>query len=144
MSVLFQAKRRCVLRLVKPNLTSTGKLDLCRKAPPGFLHFRALHPSLRQGHHFHFQIVAQEVHLVPATRIRGVKGSFGLRQSKDQPATPGIHIFKPQNIAEKCPVRLGILAIENVRALSTGSPPGRHPLLEKFDTSRIINDCFAT
>jgi hypothetical protein len=66
----------------------------------------------------------------------GVECHFGGRQLEDQPPLPGIHPAKPQDVAEKRPIRLRIVAIEKY----VGSvdhpeslPRFRVPVLQLFE-----------
>jgi hypothetical protein len=44
--------------------------------------------------------------------IGGVNSGFGGRQSEDQPAAAGVHGTKAKNVAEKGPVCLRVVAVE--------------------------------
>jgi hypothetical protein len=75
-----------MLRLIKSNLATSGKQHLCDGTPARFLNVRALNLLLREGGHFGFQIVAQEIQFVSTILFSRVEGRFRRRQSKDQPA----------------------------------------------------------
>jgi hypothetical protein len=102
-----------MLRLIKANSASTGKPYLRDGTPPRFLNFGARDAFRRQGRHFGFQIVAQEIQFVGAALLRWVERGFCRRQTEDQPAAAHIHGFQAQYAAEKCAVRLGVFALDN-------------------------------
>ena len=80
---------------------------------------------LRDGSHLGLQIVAHEIEFVDAILIGRVKCSFCWRQGEEQPAMTSIHGFESEDIAKKCSIRFGILAVDNyVRA-------GNHLLSQK-------------
>jgi hypothetical protein len=107
-----------MLRLIKADLTPTGKPHLCNGTPSGFLNFRELNALLCEGSHFGFQIVAHEIEFRGATLIGWVDCGFCRRQGEDQPAMTRIHGFETEDIAKKCAVRLGVLTVDNY--VSTG------------------------
>jgi hypothetical protein len=102
-----------MFRLVEANATTAGKLHLCDGAPPFFLNFRALNVLLREGSHFGFQIVAQEIEFVDSIFIGRVKCRFRGRQGKDQPAVTGIHTFEAEDVTKEGTVRIGVFSVKN-------------------------------
>jgi hypothetical protein len=102
-----------MLRLIKPDLASTGEPHPRNGTPPLFLNVRALNSLLCEGSHFGFEIVAHEIEFVRATFIGRVNCGFRRGQGEDQPAMTGIHGFEIEDIAEKCAVRIGILTVDN-------------------------------
>src|SRR5712691_459631 len=102
-----------MLRLIKAKLAPTGKPHLRDGTPWCFLNFRALDVLLREGSHFGFQIVAHKIEFVDAIFIGRVEGGFCRRQGEDQPAMTRIHGSEPEDVAEKCAVRLGVFAVDN-------------------------------
>ena len=102
-----------MIRLIKVNLASAGKLNLRNGTPSCFLNFRALNVLLRQKSHFGFQIVAHEIEFVDTILIGRMECSFSPRQRKDQPAMTSIHRFEPEDVAEKCAVRLSVFTVNN-------------------------------
>jgi len=102
-----------MLRLIKADLASTGKPHLRNGTPSFFLNFRALNVLLREGSHFGFQIVAHEIEFVDAILIGRVESGFCRRQGEDQPAMTRIHGFEPEDVTEKCAVRLGVFTVHN-------------------------------
>ncbi len=98
-----------MLRLIKADLASTGKLHLRNGTPSCFLNFGAFNVLLREGSHFGFQIVAHEIEFVETVLIRRVECGFCRRQSEDQPAMARIHGFEPEDVAEKCTVTSAFL-----------------------------------
>ena len=79
-----------MLRLIKADLSPTGKPHLGNGAPSWFLNFRALNALLCEGSHFGFQIFAHEIEFV-GTLIGRVDCGFSRRQGEDQPAMTRIH-----------------------------------------------------
>src|SRR5260370_41459647 len=102
-----------MLRLIKADFASTGKPHLRNGTPSRFLNFRALNVFLREGSHFGFQIVAHEIEFVDTLLIGRVECGFCRRQGEDQPAMTRIHGLEPEDVAEKCAVRLGVLTVDN-------------------------------
>jgi len=102
-----------MLRLIKADLASTGKPHLRNGTPSFFLNFRALNVLLREGSHFGFQIAAHEIEFVDTILIGRVECGFGRRQGEDQPAMTRIHGFEPEDVTEKCAVRLGVFTVDN-------------------------------
>jgi hypothetical protein len=100
-------------RLIKADLASTGKPHLRDGAPWCFVNFRALNVLLREGSHFGFQIVRHEIEFVDTILIGRVECYFCRRQGEDQPAMTRIHVFEPEDVAEKCAVHLGVFTVDN-------------------------------
>jgi hypothetical protein len=102
-----------MLRLIKADLTPTGKRDLGNGAPSWFLNFRASDALLCEKSHFGFQIFAHEIEFVGATLIGWVDCGFSRWQGEDQPAMTRIHVLETEDIAEKCAVRVGVFTVED-------------------------------
>src|SRR5712692_5267138 len=102
-----------MLRLIQADFASTGKPHLRNGTPSCFLNLRALNALLRQGSHLGFQAVAHEIEFVGTILIGRVECGFCRRQSEDQPAMTRIHGLEPENVAEKCAVRFGVLTVDN-------------------------------
>ena len=102
-----------MFRLIKADLASTGKPHPRNGTPWCFLNFRALNVLLRERSHFGFQILAHEIEFVDTILIGRVKCSFCRRQGEDQPTMTRIHGFEPEDITEKCAVRLGVFTVDN-------------------------------
>jgi hypothetical protein len=100
-------------RLIEADLASTGKPPFRNGTPSRFLNRRAHNILLREGSHFGFQIVAHEIDFLGAPLIGRVDCGFCWRQGEDQSAVTGIHRCELENVAEKCSVRLGVLAVDN-------------------------------
>jgi hypothetical protein len=102
-----------MLRLIKADLASAGKLHLRNGTPSWFLNFRALDALLCEGSHFGFQIVAHEIEFVGTILIGRVECGFCRRQGEDQPTMTRVHGFELKDVAEKCAVRLGVFTVDN-------------------------------
>src|ERR1700674_200113 len=102
-----------MLRLIEADLASTGKPHLRNGTPSCFLNFRALNVLLRERSHFGFQIVAHEIEFVDTILVGRVKCGFCRRQREDQPAMTRIHGCEPEDVSEKCAVRLGVFTVNN-------------------------------
>jgi hypothetical protein len=102
-----------MLWLIKADPASTGKPNLRDGAPSCFLNVRALNALLRERSHLGLQIVAHEIEFVGTVLIGRVKCSFRWRQGEDQPAMTSIHGCESEDIAKKCSVRFGVLAVDN-------------------------------
>src|SRR5438445_3925683 len=102
-----------MLRLIKADLASAGKLHLRNGTPSWFLNFRALDALLCEGSDFGFQVVAHEIEFVDTILIGRVECGFCRRRGEDQPAMTRIHGFEPEYVAEKCAVRFGVFAVDN-------------------------------
>src|SRR5258707_15454940 len=106
-----------MLRLIKPDLASTGKPHLRNGTPSCFLNLRACNARLREGSHLGFQAVAQEIEFVGTIHIGWVERGFCWRQGENQPTMTCIHGFKPEDVAEECAVRLDVFtATDHVSA----------------------------
>jgi hypothetical protein len=102
-----------MLWLIKTDLTSAGKRHLRDGAPALLLNARALNALLCEGSYFGFQIVAHEIQFIGMTRIGRVECGFRRRESEDQPAMTRVHGLEAEDVAEKCAIRFGVLAIDN-------------------------------
>lgn len=102
-----------MLRLIKADLTSTRKPHLRDCTPSWLVNVRALNAFLRERNHFPLQIVAHEIEFVDTVLIGRVECEFCRRQGEDQPAMTGIDAFEPEDVAQKCAVRLGVLTVHN-------------------------------
>src|SRR5260370_38368976 len=103
-----------MLRLIEADLASAGKLHLCNGAPSCFLNCGAFDVLFREGGHFGFQVVAQEIEFVDNTIFVGrMECGFCRWQGEDQPAMPRIDGLESKDIAEKCAVRFGVFAVED-------------------------------
>src|SRR6267154_3271706 len=102
-----------MLGLIKADLSSAGKPHLRDRTPSLFLNVRTLNALRCEESHFYFQIVAHEIEFVSDILVRWMDCSFSWRQSEDQPAVTRIHAFETEDIAEKCTVQFGILAVDN-------------------------------
>src|ERR1700730_14223 len=102
-----------MLWLIEAEVASAGETDLRNGTPSLFLNFRALDALLREGSYLGFQIVAHEIEFVDTIPVGRVECGFCRRQSEDQPAMTCIHGFEPQDVAEKCAVRLGVFTVNN-------------------------------
>src|SRR5271170_6944237 len=103
-----------MLRLIEADVASTGKTHLRNRTPAFFLNCRALHALTREGRYLSLQIVAHEIEFVGATIAIGrVECGLCRREGEDQPAVTGIDRPKAEDIAEECPVRLGVFAVGN-------------------------------
>src|SRR6266404_3856293 len=101
-----------MLRLIKPDLASTGKPHLRNRSPSRFLHLRARNALVRERSHLGFQAVANKIKFVE-TLLGRVERDFRWRQREDQPTMPRIHGFEPEDVAEKCAVRLRVFTVDN-------------------------------
>jgi hypothetical protein len=117
-----------MLRLIKADLASTGKLHLRNGTPSCFLSFRALNALLGEGRHFGFQVVAHEIEVLGANLIGWVYCGFSGRQGEDQPAMTRIDGFETEDIAEKCAVRLGVLTVDDYVSARDHLPLPRNAL----------------
>jgi hypothetical protein len=58
---------------------------------------------------------------VPRYPVGRVNGDLGRRQLEDQPSVSGIHVREPQDVGDKGPIRLGVLAVkDHMRAAEHG------------------------
>src|SRR6266446_1291460 len=129
--------------LVKADRDCTWKRNLCNGTPSYFLNYRTNHVLHREGSHFGFQVVAHEVEFVDAILIGRVECGFCWWQGEDQPAMTRIHGPKPENLAEKCTVRLGVFAVDNHMGTGNHLPSKMYPELIAdcmlCGTSRTLN-----
>jgi hypothetical protein len=102
-----------MLRLIKADLASTGKAHLRNGTPSFFLNFRALNTLLRERSQLGFHIVAHEIEFVGAILLGRVECGFCRRQGENQPAMSRIYGFEPEDVTEKCAVRLGVPTVDN-------------------------------
>src|SRR5258705_10737981 len=113
-----------MFRLIEADLASTGKLHLCNGTPSCFLNCGAPNVLLREGGHFGFQVVADEIELVDDTIFIGrVECGFCRRQGEDQPAMTSIDGLEPEDIAEECAICLGVFAVEDYVSARDHMPP---------------------
>jgi hypothetical protein len=99
-----------VLRLVKTNRASSGKLDRGDGPPSLFVHFPTLHPSFAERRHFGLEIVTHQVEFVTAILPR-MKSRLSGRQSEDQPTVAGVHRGEPQNVSKERAIGSGIFGV---------------------------------
>src|SRR5271168_4649522 len=100
--------------LVQPDLAATRQAHLGNRTPALFVHRSARHIFLRQRRYFSRQVVTQEIQLVVAVLVGGVKRRFGRGYGKNKPAAAGIHACKTKYLAKKkCAIRFRILAVNN-------------------------------
>jgi len=102
-----------MLRLIEADLASAGKTHPRDRTPWCLLRFGAPNAFAREGSHLSFQIVAHEEEFVDSILLRRVECGLGWRQGEDQPAITRIHGSKPKDVAKKCAVRLGVLAVDD-------------------------------
>ena len=102
-----------MLRLIKADLGSAWKTHLCNATPSWFFNCRAFNALLREGSHFHFQVVAHQIEFVDTILIGRMECGLCRRQSEDQSAMTGIDGFEPKDVLEKCAVRLGVFTVDN-------------------------------
>src|SRR5579864_2544513 len=116
--------------LVKPDSASTGQRDCGAGAPCSFLELCALNIVFLQRRYECLEIVAHEIEnralqsvsrvLLREGFVGRVKGRFGGRHGKDEPAVADIDMAESEDIAKESSIRLGILAVKkNMR-------PGNH------------------
>src|SRR4029077_2747102 len=102
-----------MLRLIQPDLASSGQPHFRNGTPSFFVNFRALHALLRQCSDLRFQVIAHEVEFMDRILLRWVECGFWGRQGKDQPTMPRIHGFEPEDVTKKCAVGLDVFAVDN-------------------------------
>src|ERR1700736_6057761 len=102
-----------MLRLIKANAASAGKLHFRNGAPPFFLNFRALNVFFRERSYLGFQVVAQKIKFVESILVGRMKCRLRWRQGKDQPAVTGIHGLEAEYVAKEGAVRVGVFAVKN-------------------------------
>jgi hypothetical protein len=100
-------------RMKSANFAASGKLDLCDRAPPGFLDCRKGDAPCRQEHHLDFEIFTHEVEFRATVVLGRMKRGFCRRQSEDQPSVTGVDGREPKHIAKEDAVRLRILAVDD-------------------------------
>src|SRR5258708_18103199 len=102
-----------MLRLVKANVTSAGKTDLCDRTPSRFFHVCHADTLLSECDDLGFQIVTHEKEFVPLERLGGMNGHFRRRQREDQPAVTGVHRGKSEDVPAEGTISRSILAVDD-------------------------------
>lgn len=99
--------------LVQADFTASGKRYSGQASPLDRLDRRTGDLVFRQPRHGRPEVITHEEKFVKIIFLRWMEGSFGRRQSKDQPAVSGVDCGKLENVAEKGAISLGILAVNN-------------------------------
>jgi hypothetical protein len=107
----FQSSR--VFGLIEADDTASWQPNAGERTPSLFHHGRTVNALCPKRPNFSREIFAHEIELVLVIHIRRMKSSFGWRQREDQPSMPGIDRCKAEHLAEKLPVRFGVLAVQN-------------------------------
>ena len=108
--------------LIEPELATARETDGCPKSPILLLDLCRNDAFGRQGLERGVEVVAHEIEhraeqLVSRMTLdealtRGMHGDLGRRQGEDQPSSAGVDTLKTQDLAQKTPIGIGILAIE--------------------------------
>jgi hypothetical protein len=93
-----------MVRLVHPDLPSTGKCDVNKPSPGLLMDCRAWYPLLLHRRQKRDDVVADQVELVLPVRFSGMERNLRGWQSKNQPATAHINVRKLQDVAEECAI----------------------------------------
>jgi hypothetical protein len=106
--------RSAVPRLVEAELDPAGEGDGRQQAPaliadrPG-----ELDPLGLEGGHGGGDVVGHEIELGPSTPLGRVDGELGRWQGEDQPAAAGVHRSSSQDLGQRRPGGVGVVAVED-------------------------------
>jgi hypothetical protein len=126
-----------MLRLIEAYFASAGQLDPSYRSPSFFVNRRAADALFRKRSRFRFQVIAQEIEFVLAILIGRMERGLAGWKREDQPATAGINGIESENIAEECPVRMGVFRInDNVCARN-------HSALQRKDAEILAGNEFS-
>jgi hypothetical protein len=112
-----------MLRLIEPDFTSTGKLDLGYRAPPCIFNFGTPNALLLECRYLRVQIVTHEIEFVPNAFFGWMNGYFRWRQRKDQPIVTSIHRWKSEDIPEESTISRRVFAVHDHVRTKHHEPP---------------------
>ena len=99
--------------LIQTDFPAARQLHLRNRPPPLLLHLLTMHAFLRQCLHLRLQVVAEKVKFMRPICLRRVHRDLRRRKRKNQPSMTRVHMLESKNITQKCPVRLGVPAVDN-------------------------------
>src|SRR5678815_2878859 len=105
--------RPLVMRFVDAECASTRQRDLRHQSPTLVLNRRALQAALLHRRDEPADVLANQIELVQVVLLRWMHGDFRWRQSEDQPSAANVHGGQLENIPEKQPVCLRVLAVDH-------------------------------
>src|SRR5262245_5025912 len=116
-----------VLRLVEPDLATTGNPERGEKAPSLVAdRFCKLDALLFQLFDRSMHIVAHEKQLVVALTVRGMRGQLGRREREDEPPVTGVDRWEPEYVAEEGARLLGVFRVDDCMRTGDHSPKLAH------------------
>src|SRR5688500_12985845 len=102
-----------MMRLVQPELSAARQRDVREFAPRLRTDLAARNALLYQACNLGVDVVAHQIQLVMSLVFSRMHCHFAGRQRKDQPATPGINRLEAEDIAQKRPVGIGVLTVND-------------------------------
>src|SRR5579863_1166083 len=123
-----------MLRLIKTDLATSGKLDLGDRTPSLVLNVGARHTFSLELGDLGLEIVTHEIQFVPiilAGLLVRMKRGLRWRQCKNQPSTACIYRLESENIPEEGAIRFRVFAVHNyMRTEDHGTASPYHSVCE--------------
>jgi hypothetical protein len=105
-----------MLRLVKTDFATPGKLDPSDRTPSLPVNVGTRHAFPLQRRHLGLEIVTHEIEFVPiilAGILVGMKRGLRRRQGKNQPSVACIHGLESKGVSEEGAIRLRVFAVHD-------------------------------